>query len=1016
MGGVREAREAASNTACTAAPHSSTSPLSAGNLATTCVSLQSPKQNHLSSHKSYSWRSFSFAEQLSSSSNNSSSSNSSRSLFLSLSLYERALLDRDRKMIDSAEALLRQAIANGEVSLATLQAQKHCSSSSSSSSSSSCESHKRRPAAFKWLTFDTTDYAGVARVLKIDPELTDVVVAVKLQEIDGEALLSMKTEALRSLDKTQQGDRLRAFLAAIQRVASGDPTAAATQQQQQQQQQQQVGAVKGKKRGAYESISNSLDLPLKKKPAVKRGLQAPRISGLQKPPPSAATSAAATAATAAAATAAAEVSGSSLKAEQQEQQEQQQPVHPKGKKRESRGAKDKSKESHKEGADREGHADHPSSEATPVQQQQQKQQQKQQQEQHQQQQLYQEEEQQQQQQQHHEPLQPQEQKRPQRQQRQRAKQQQRKPLPPRHHHHQQQQQQQKKFEEKRVEGSSCLRSKLMAWASSVLSLRSFFHDEINRQAERRKRRALLSTTGFAEGASVQGELGALVRKLGPLEGAPLVFERKPEALDQITHLLCSDDLQRPTVKLYFALATGGLLLREDFWKEARSSRSWPDPLLFQRTDFPSLEDRLQSRWLLKGLPVSVEGPCTSAALSKQQLQRLVGALGGRLADEASASVRLFEDLETARRRQARGLLETSKGDTSASSVSLVSAQWLLDCVRTWSFKPFDLYLLRLSSETHTAGETRSSGQEKSVVNQEKQRKQSKAINALNTRKQTPAKQQSNSNSNSSSSSKKTAHSDTGDEGSPPCQQAPGHADPRASTLPQQQQQQQQQGGVRACQSKGAKRGKRDRGGIVEDLSRLTPNAKAAGSSSASLEPETMAGEDAPRDFARITQDEEEQEEGEEEGKQQQGTDDPHEGPPPADMPCAAAAAEGAPKHTASVAVAQSRPFSVSSERENPNSLGSLKADSLRGVVHTLQDNLQPAAAEQLEVAGLFEPDEGEDGGAFDFDLEQQQFSQQQDEPAVCSSSSSKQEALGVSGEPTQRRNGDDENAPANNLM
>lgn len=54
-----------------------------------------------------------------------------------------------------------------------------------------------------------------------------------------------------------------------------------------------------------------------------------------------------------------------------------------------------------------------------------------------------------------------------------------------------------------------------------------------------------------------------------------------------------------------------------------SLQAWPDPRQFQRADFPSLEQRAQSRWLLRGLPVYVDGPYRAAALSKQQLQALV---------------------------------------------------------------------------------------------------------------------------------------------------------------------------------------------------------------------------------------------------------------------------------------------------------------------------------------------------------------------------------------------------------
>lgn len=73
------------------------------------------------------------------------------------------------------------------------------------------------------------------------------------------------------------------------------------------------------------------------------------------------------------------------------------------------------------------------------------------------------------------------------------------------------------------------------------------------------------------------------------------------------------------------------------------------------------------------------------------------AAGGVLGDDASATVRMLEDAEALRRRQARGLWGF-QGDAGAQPVA-ISSQWLLDCVRSWQLLPRDQHVLNLSSPT-----------------------------------------------------------------------------------------------------------------------------------------------------------------------------------------------------------------------------------------------------------------------------------------------------------------------------
>lgn len=531
-------------------------------------------------------------------------------------------------MEDAADALLRQAVADGTVSAADLEG------------------------------FGQLDYAGVVRVLKLDAGFSEAVVAVKLQEIDGAALLAMHPARFASalqMTKPEQGKRLETFLSAVRRVAQDHTGSAAVP----------PAGIAGtkKKRATQETEPYAASMPLKKKKSAdSRGLQAPRVSGLKRPLPSQGVAACDATASPSAATAAAVITpptslaahtsltleaaptgppvtvastASKTAAEQtvastDVQHQQPEPIalqeskpggSAAGTPKETR--KQKRNKDKKPGKKKK---------AREVPQRQQKQQQ-----------------------------------------------------------HQDQQQE----PARESEGSRERRGKLLAWGISVLALKHKFDTGVTQQILNKSKRALVSTTGFAEGAGVQAELPSLVRRLGPIDGSPAAFEWKPQAPEKITHLICSDSLSRPTVKLYFALASGALILKEDFLREAKRKRVWPDPRQFQRADFPSFEERERSRWLLRGLPVCVDGPYRAAGLSKQQLQVLVAAVGGSLSDKASASLRLLEDLDALRRRRARGLWG-SQETPGARKPAAVSSQWLLDCITSWHCIQVDQHSLDLS--------------------------------------------------------------------------------------------------------------------------------------------------------------------------------------------------------------------------------------------------------------------------------------------------------------------------------
>ncbi|OEH76643.1 hypothetical protein cyc_05645 [Cyclospora cayetanensis] len=501
-------------------------------------------------------------------------------------------------MRQKAEALLRRAVADGSILVADLQ--------------------------------------GVARILKLDPNLGEAVVAVKLQEVDGGTLLAMQPQNFASslsLTKPEQGKRLEAFLTALKKVSEASSESEQLQEQRCQAASTATEAsaaadLATKKKRTENEKAEAAAAPIKpKKASISRGLQAPRVSGLKRPhhvataadPCLAAAPASPAAAERAAALTLAGVQHNS--AEQNALQEERADIRAAKKQKKQRKHKENCKVAIVKN-------------------------------------------------QTHGVRQPR----------------QRSDMPQERH------QEAPHIAEK---PRMSIRTRVMSWASSVIALKRQFDESVARQLARKSKQLLISTTGFPEGAGVQVELPALVRRLGPVGSTPTTFEWRPQAPEKVTHLICSNGLMRPTVKLYFAMASNSMLLKEDFLKEAKRQKAWPDPMHYQRDDFPSVELRGKSNWLLRGVRISIEGPYNDAGLSKHQLQSLVIAAGGSLADEASAAIRLLADAETLRRRHARGLCAPSKN--GQGQLNVFSTQWLLDCIAAWRYLPLEKYALSLSA-------------------------------------------------------------------------------------------------------------------------------------------------------------------------------------------------------------------------------------------------------------------------------------------------------------------------------
>lgn len=480
--------------------------------------------------------------------------------------------------------------------------------------------------------FSQMDYAGVARILKLDAALSEAVVAVKLQEINGATLLAIQptnfASAL-SLSQSQQGDHLEAFLSALKEVAK-NPNAGAQQQGIAAADAAGTAAVIATKRNqrSHPGTGAAAASVQRKVPALTKGLHAPRVSGLKRPAP-----VAPVLENVVVPPAPVPLSVTSPVTREGEAQLIQQltdpPVPLEGKgsfATESREqCQKREKRRNKSTRGKSGGEDEVKN------------------------------------------LQRMEQKKLQQQQQEIAN---------------------------LANGKTRLRAKLISWAASILALKNRFDVELRRQVVYRSKRALLSTTGFPEGAGVQNELPSLVRRLGSLDGLSVAFEWKPQNPEQISYLICSNKLTRPTVKLYFALVNGAFILTEEFLQEAKKQKVWPDPRHFQRPDFPSVEQREKTRWLLRSLRICIDGPYRPSGLSKHQLQALAIAAGGVIGDDASAAVRLLEDAEALRRRQARGLWDF-QGEKRAKPIA-ISTKWLLDCIRLWQLLPRDQHVLSLS--------------------------------------------------------------------------------------------------------------------------------------------------------------------------------------------------------------------------------------------------------------------------------------------------------------------------------
>ncbi|CBZ53015.1 conserved hypothetical protein [Neospora caninum Liverpool] len=197
-----------------------------------------------------------------------------------------------------------------------------------------------------------------------------------------------------------------------------------------------------------------------------------------------------------------------------------------------------------------------------------------------------------------------------------------------------------------------------------------------------------------------------------LPDASMRFERNPEDLETITHLVVPQDQERPTLKVLFVLATGGHVVSPQFVKTADAKETWPrTPSAFEIYHFPTRLHRKTIPPPLKGKRVAVAGvfprACASkGTMTKGLLCRLIQLCGGVLLEPsdrvpsspeflvcpADFCAKPLEKPEKAQGRHGKDREGTAaEPPAPAVSVDVVTVHWIVESIRTWKMEPVELH-------------------------------------------------------------------------------------------------------------------------------------------------------------------------------------------------------------------------------------------------------------------------------------------------------------------------------------
>ncbi|EPR62922.1 hypothetical protein TGDOM2_258480 [Toxoplasma gondii GAB2-2007-GAL-DOM2] len=222
---------------------------------------------------------------------------------------------------------------------------------------------------------------------------------------------------------------------------------------------------------------------------------------------------------------------------------------------------------------------------------------------------------------------------------------------------------------------------------------------------------ILSCSGSAKNATGEDLADLCCRVCCTLPDASMRFERNPEDLETITHLVVPRDQERPTLKVLFVLATGGHIVNPQFVRTADERETWPRTTApFESYHFPTRVHRKAIPPPLKGKRIAVAGvfprACASkGTLTKPLLCRLIHLCGGVLLEPsdrvpsspeflvcpADFCAKAAERGEKNAEESGKDTGEAGPDEPDAVAVDVVTVHWVVESLRTWKMEPANIH-------------------------------------------------------------------------------------------------------------------------------------------------------------------------------------------------------------------------------------------------------------------------------------------------------------------------------------
>ncbi|KEP66456.1 UNVERIFIED_CONTAM: hypothetical protein HHA_258480 [Hammondia hammondi] len=222
---------------------------------------------------------------------------------------------------------------------------------------------------------------------------------------------------------------------------------------------------------------------------------------------------------------------------------------------------------------------------------------------------------------------------------------------------------------------------------------------------------ILSCSGSAKNDKGEDLADLCCRVCCMLPDASMRFERNPEDLETITHLVVPRDQERPTLKVLFVLATGGHVVNPQFVRTADEKETWPRTTTpFEVYHFPTRVHRKAIPPPLKGKRIAVAGvfprACASkGTLTKPLLCRLIHLCGGVLLEPsdrvpsspeflvcpADFCAKAAERGEKNAEKNGKDTGEAEPDEPDAVAVDVVTVHWVVESLRTWKMEPVNIH-------------------------------------------------------------------------------------------------------------------------------------------------------------------------------------------------------------------------------------------------------------------------------------------------------------------------------------